>query len=60
MSLVWNIYDNAFMESCLGTFKTALDITEYENCQEARREIDEYIACSGIVCGSNSLLTINR
>src|SRR5262249_32409279 len=43
MSRAGNVYDNAFMESCLGTFKTELEMTEYENCREARREIAEYI-----------------
>lgn len=44
MSRAGNVYDNAFMESCFGTFKTELEMTEYENCREARREIAEYIA----------------
>ncbi|HEV3146626.1 MAG TPA: integrase core domain-containing protein [Gemmataceae bacterium] len=44
MSRAGNVYDNAFMESCIGTFKTELEMTEYENCREARPEIAEYIA----------------
>jgi len=44
MNRAGNVYDNAFMESCFGTFKTELEMTEYENCQVARREIAEYIA----------------
>jgi len=44
MSRAGNVYDNAFMESCFGTFKTELEMTEYDTCQEARREIAEYIA----------------
>lgn len=44
MSRARNVYDNAFMESCFGTLKTELEMTEYENCWDARREIAEYIA----------------
>lgn len=43
MSRAANCYDNAFMESCFGTFKTELEMTEYDNHREARREIAEYI-----------------
>ena len=43
MSRAANCYDNAFMESCFGTIKTELEMTEYENHQAARREIAEYI-----------------
>jgi putative transposase len=43
MSRAGNVYDNAFMESCFGTFKTELEMTEYENHRSARREIAEYI-----------------
>ena len=43
MSRAGNVYDNAFMESCFGTFKTELEMTEYDNCHAARREIAEYI-----------------
>lgn len=43
MSRAGNVYDNAFMESCFGTFKTELEMTEYETCWTARREIAEYI-----------------
>ncbi len=43
MSRAANCYDNAFMESCFGTIKTELEMTEYENQQVARREIGEYI-----------------
>lgn len=38
-----NCYDNAFMESCFGTIKTELEMTEYDNRRVARREIGEYI-----------------
>jgi transposase InsO family protein len=38
-----NCYDNAFMESCFGTIKTELEMTEYENHQIARSEIGDYI-----------------
>jgi putative transposase len=43
MSRAANCYDNAFMESCFGTFKTELEMTEYEDHRAARREIAEYI-----------------
>ena len=43
MSRAGNCYDNAFMESCFGTFKTELEMTEYENHRAAHREIAEYI-----------------
>jgi transposase InsO family protein len=38
-----NCYDNAFMESCFGTIKTELEMTEYENHRLARREIGDYV-----------------
>jgi transposase InsO family protein len=38
-----NCYDNAFMESCFGTIKTELEMTEYENHRAAGRAIAEYI-----------------
>jgi transposase InsO family protein len=38
-----NCYDNAFMESCFGTIKTELEMTEYDNHRTARREIGDYI-----------------
>jgi putative transposase len=38
-----NCYDNAFMESCFGTIKTELEMTEYDNHRAARREIAEYV-----------------
>ena len=43
MSRAANCYDNAFMESCFGTFKTELEMTEYDNHRAARRQIAEYI-----------------
>ena len=43
MSRAANCYDNAFMESCFGTFKTELEMTEYDNYGVARRQIAEYI-----------------
>lgn len=44
MSRAADCYDNAFMESCFGTFKTELEMAEYENHAEARGEIARYIA----------------
>lgn len=43
MSRAANCYDNAFMESCFGTIKTELEMTEYQNHRIARREITDYI-----------------
>jgi len=43
MSRAGNCYDNAFMESCFGTIKTELELTEYENIREARKDVAEYI-----------------
>jgi putative transposase len=43
MSRAANCYDNAFMESCFGTIKTELEMTEYENHLKARTEIGGYI-----------------
>jgi putative transposase len=43
MSRAANCYDNAFMESCFGTIKTELEMTEYENHRAAHRDIADYI-----------------
>jgi putative transposase len=43
MSRAANCYDNAFMESCFGTIKTELEMTEYQHYAAARREISEYL-----------------
>ena len=43
MSRADNCYDNAFAESCFGTIKNELQMTEYQNSQEAKREISEFI-----------------
>jgi hypothetical protein len=43
MSRPDNCYDNAFMESFFGTFKNELEMTEYQNIQEALKEVAEYI-----------------
>ena len=44
MSRTANCYDNAFMESCIGTIKSELEMSEYASRQAARKEIPEYIA----------------
>jgi transposase InsO family protein len=44
MSRADNCYDNAFMESCFGTIKNELDMTEYKTMQDAKREIQSYIS----------------
>jgi transposase InsO family protein len=44
MSQAANVYHDAFMESCFGTIKTELGITEYDDYRDARREIAGYIA----------------
>lgn len=38
-----NCYDNAFMESCFGTIKTELQMTEYESQRHAQRAIAAYV-----------------
>lgn len=43
MSRAANCYDNAFMESCFGTLKTEMCMTEYKNVVIAKRELLEYI-----------------
>lgn len=43
MSRAGNVYDNAFMESCIGTVKTELEMVEYANRFAARKEIPDYI-----------------
>ena len=44
MSRADNCYDNAFMESCFGSIKTELEMTEYENHRVAEHELTEYVA----------------
>ena len=44
MSRAGDCYDNAFMESCFGTIKTELQMTEYETRAAADREIIDYLA----------------
>ena len=43
MSDADNCYDNAFMESCFGTVKTELELTEYADSLEAVRELSGYV-----------------
>lgn len=43
MSEAGNCYDNAFMESCFGTIKTELELTEYEDSTAAARELSSYV-----------------
>jgi len=43
MSRADNCYDNAFMESCFGTIKMELEMTEYENMPTALKEIRSYV-----------------
>jgi transposase InsO family protein len=38
-----NCHDNAFMESCFGTIKTELEMTEYQTVRSAHGEIAEYL-----------------
>jgi len=38
-----NCYDNAFMESCFGSIKTELEMTEYDHQRTAQREIGDYL-----------------
>jgi transposase InsO family protein len=44
MSRAANCYDNAFMESCFGTIKTELEMTEYQDICQARQDIASYLA----------------
>jgi transposase InsO family protein len=44
MSRPDNCYDNAFMESCFGTIKTELEMTEYQHSPQARGEVASYLA----------------
>lgn len=44
MSRADNCYDNAFMESCNGTIKNELEMTEYRTIREAKSELQSYIA----------------
>jgi putative transposase len=44
MSRPDNVYDNAFMESCFGTLKTELEMTEYPTQRAALKAIGDYIA----------------
>jgi transposase InsO family protein len=43
MSRADNCYDNAFMESCFGTFKLEMEMTEYESVEAARAAVAEYV-----------------
>lgn len=43
MSRAGDCYDNAFMESCFGTLKTEMGMTEYKSMAVARQELTEYI-----------------
>jgi transposase InsO family protein len=44
MSRAANCYDNAFMESCFGSIKTELEMTEYQNSRQAHTELASYLA----------------
>lgn len=43
MSRAANCYDNAFLESCFGTIKTELEMTQYEDLPTAHTDIASYI-----------------
>ena len=43
MSRADNCYDNAFMESCFGTFKTEMEMAEYDSEEHARVAVAEYV-----------------
>jgi transposase InsO family protein len=43
MSRADNCYDNAFMESCWGTFKTEMGIAEYDSEAKAREAVAAYV-----------------
>jgi len=44
MSRAGDCYDNAFMESCFGTIKTELEMTEYQSVTQGERELGEYFS----------------
>ena len=44
MSRAGECYDNAFMESCFGTIKTELEMTEYDHVAHACAEIGPYLS----------------
>ena len=44
MSRADNCYDNAFMESCFGTFKTEMEMADYECEASARDAVAEYVS----------------
>lgn len=44
MSRAGNCYDNAFMESCWGTFKTEMEMAEYDSEEHARRSVASYVS----------------
>ena len=43
MSRADNYYDNAFLESCLGTIKRELEMDVYDDMRTARQEIATYV-----------------
>ena len=43
MSRADNCYDNAYMESCWGTFKTEMEIAEYDSEASAREAVTRYV-----------------
>jgi transposase InsO family protein len=43
MSRPDNCYDNAFMESCFGTFKLEMEMTDYDSVEAARSAVAEYV-----------------
>ena len=43
MSRADNCYDNAFMESGIGTIKNELEMTEYKTIGDAAKEISPYV-----------------
>lgn len=43
MSRADNCYDNAFMESNIGTVKNELEMTEYKCIEDALKEVAEFI-----------------
>jgi putative transposase len=43
MSRAENCYDNAFMESCWGTFKRELEMADYESAATARKVVAAYV-----------------
>lgn len=55
MSRADNCYDNAFAESCFGTIKNELQMTEYQSILDAKRALADYIRYYNFERGHSAL-----